>query len=283
MKIYLLGLLLIVCTLCTGCAEHYNHAGKTPLVEVNGSFLYQEDLQSALPVPISYDDSVLFAEHYIRSWIENILLNKKAESNIPNSKEINRLVDNYKKSLITHAYQQELINQKLSKNIPEDELLAYYESNKELFKLDRPLIKGLFIKVPLTAPRLNDLRKWYKSETPDALDNLEKYRIQNAVKYEYFYDRWVPISEILDLIPLNVDSVEAYVDKTRQIELKDSAFHYFLNVTDFRRKGEEEPFEFARTDASDMLVNLKQVDFIKQVKDDLYRQAIKQNKIKYNY
>ena len=115
------------------------------------------------------------------------------------------------------------------------------------------------------------------------MDNLEKYRIQNAVKYEDFYDRLIPISEILDLIPLNVDSVEAYVDKTRQIELKDSAFHYFLNVTDFRRKGEEEPFEFARTDASDMLVNLKQVDFIKQVKDDLYRQAIKQNKIKYNY
>ena len=276
MKIYLLGLLLIVCTLCTGCAEHYNHAGKTPLVEVNGSFLYQEDLQSALPVPISYDDSVLFAEHYIRSWIENILLNKKAESNIPNSKEINRLVDNYKKSLITHAYQQELINQKLSKNIPEDELLAYYESNKELFKLDRPLIKGLFIKVPLTAPRLNDLRKWYKSETPDALDNLEKYRIQNAVKYEYFYDRWVPISEILDLIPLNVDSVEAYVDKTRQIELKDSDYHYFLNVSEVRRKGEEKPFEFARAGASVMLVNLKQVDFINQVKDDLYRQAIKQ-------
>ncbi len=35
--------------------------------------------------------------------------------------------------------------------------------NKELFKLENPLIKGLFIKVPLTAPQLNNVRRWYKS------------------------------------------------------------------------------------------------------------------------
>ncbi len=283
MRAHFISLLLVSTFVCYSCSERYNHGGKQPLVEVDGNFLYQEDLQSVLPVPISVDDSVLFAEHYIRGWIENVLLNQKAENNIPNNKEIEQLVANYRSSLITHAYQQELINQKLSKNIPENELMAFYENNKELFKLENPLIKGLFIKVPLTAPRLNDLRKWYKSESEDAIDNLEKYRIQNAVKYEYFYDRWIPISEMLDLIPLQVDSVEAYIDQKRQIELKDTDFYYFLNVSDFRRKGEEQPYEFARNDVSDMLVNIKQVDFIKQVKDDLYRQAIKKNKIKYNY
>ena len=34
---------------------------------------------------------------------------------------------------------------------------------------------------------------------------------------------------------------------------------------------------------NNILVNYKQVDFIKQVKNDLYQEAVKRNKIQYNY
>ena len=85
------------------------------------------------------------------------------------------------------------------------------------------------------------------------------------------------------MIPLEVESVEDYINKKRQIEIKDSAYYYFLNVSDYRGKGEEEPYEFARPDVVDLFLNVKQVEFLKQVKDDLYQQAIKQNKIIYNY
>lgn len=47
-----------------------------------------------------------------------------------------------------HAYQQALINQTLSEEISETELADYYEKHQELFKVESPLIKGLFIKVP---------------------------------------------------------------------------------------------------------------------------------------
>ena len=100
------------------------------------------------------------------------------------------------------------------------------------------------------------------------VEHLEKYSLQNAVKYEYFYDKWVPITEVMDLMPLNV-------------ELKDTAFHYFLNVSDYRAVGEQEPYEFARTQVKDMMLNMKQVEFMKQVKEYLYRRAEKRDKIKY--
>ena len=74
------------------------------------------------------------------------------------------------------------------------------------------------------------------------------------------------MADVLDLIPLKVPEVEDYVNKNRHIELKDTAFYYFLNVSDFRSVGEQEPYEFARP----------------KVKDDLYQQAVKKNEIKYN-
>lgn len=90
------------------------------------------------------------------------------------------------------------------------------------------------------------------------------------------------MADVLDLIPLKVPEVEDYVNKNRHIELKDTAFYYFLNVSDFCSVGEQEPYEFARPKVKDMMLNLKQVEFMKKVKDDLYQQAVKKNEIKYN-
>lgn len=279
----ILVLLLITLLGCGACKERRDHKGQTPLVEVGGNFLYKEDLMSVLPAGLSKDDSLLFAENYIRSWAEEILLYEKAANNIPDNVDVDKLVENYRKALIMHTYQQELINQKLTGEIPEQEIADYYTNNKELFKLESPLIKGLFIKVPLTAPQLNNVRRWYKSDKQDAVESLEKYSLQNAVKYEYFYDKWVSVDDVLDLIPLKTDSPEDYVNKHRQVELKDTAFHYFLNVSDYRAAGEEKPYEFARAEVKDLLVNQKRVGFMEQVKNDLYQQAVDKKKITYNY
>lgn len=279
MKRYLfVGFLAML--LCVSCSRTYDHKGKTPLVELNGSFLYQEDLQRALPTSLTTDDSLLFAERYIRAWVEDMLLYQKAKNNILNSAEIDVLVENYRKALIVHAYQQALIHQRLSGEISEEALEAYYKQNQAVFRAERPLIKGLFIKVPITAPQLNNVRRWYKSDSREAVENLEKYSLKNAVNYEYFYDKWVTASEVIDLMPLQVTDPETYLDTHRQIELKDTAFCYFLHVTDFRAAGEQEPYEFARLQVKNMVQNQKQVEFMKQVKDDLYQQAVKRDKIK---
>ena len=75
---------MIGCLLMTlgACSQKHDHKGKTPLVEVGGKFLYQEDLQTALPLNLVADDSILFAESYIRNWIEDALLFEKAEDNV---------------------------------------------------------------------------------------------------------------------------------------------------------------------------------------------------------
>lgn len=275
--------LLLFLLLCASCKENFDHGGKTLLVEVDGNFLYKEDLSSALPKRLSQDDSLLFAEHYIRTWVEDVLLYDKAKTNIPDNRVIEQLVENYRRSLILHTYQQELINQKLVPEIPEQEIIDYYESNKQLFRVENPLIKGVFIKLPISAPNLTDVRKWYQTETQEAVEQLEKYSWQHAVEYDYFYDKWITVSDVLDKLPLNVSSPETYLGQNEHIELSDSAYHYFLNVAEYKAKGEVEPYEFARAAVQEMLVNVRQIEFIKDVKRDLYQQATKTNKIKYNY
>ena len=278
------GVILVIAAAMTGCGQEHNHKGKTPLVEVSGEFLYKEDLQAALPLNISKDDSVLFAEHYIRNWIEDALLFDKAEGNIPDNDKISKLVENYRRALIMHTYQEELVNQKLANDISEEEINAYYEKNKELFRLDNPLVKGLFIKVPLSSPDLGNVRVWYRKNNQDVIEKLEKYSLRNAVSYDYFYDRWISVPDVSAKIPLKVLDTDAnYLDKNRNVEVKDTAFCYFLHIEDFLGKDKQKPLDFARDEIKEILINLKRVEFINKVKEDLYQRASDRNKIIYYY
>ena len=278
------GVILVIAAAMTGCGQEHNHKGKTPLVEVSGEFLYKEDLQAALPLNISKDDSVLFAEHYIRNWIEDALLFDKAEGNIPDNDKISKLVENYRRALIMPTYQEELVNQKLANDISEEEINAYYEKNKELFRLDNPLVKGLFIKVPLSSPDLGNVRVWYRKNNQDVIEKLEKYSLRNAVSYDYFYDRWTSVPDVAAKIPLKVLDTDAnYLDKNRNVEVKDTAFCYFLHIEDFLGKDKQKPLDFARDEIKEILINLKRVEFINKVKEDLYQRASDRNKIIYYY
>ena len=278
------GVILVIAAAMTGCGQEHNHKGKTPLVEVSGEFLYKEDLQAALPLNISKDDSVLFAEHYIRNWIEDALLFDKAEGNIPDNDKISKLVENYRRALIMHTYQEELVNQKLANDISEEEINAYYEKNKELFRLDNPLVKGLFIKVPLSSPDLGSVRVWYRKNNQDVIEKLEKYSLRNAVSYDYFYDRWTSVPDVAAKIPLKVLDTDAnYLDKNRNVEVKDTAFCYFLHIEDFLGKDKQKPLDLARDEIKEILINLKRVEFINKVKEDLYQRASDRNKIIYYY
>ncbi len=281
MKVY--GVLFFLLCLLSGCQEKVEHYGKTPLVEAGGHFLYQEDLLAVQPVGLSKDDSVLFAENYIRNWVEDMLLYEQADRNIPDNDKVERLVEHYRKALIMHSYQQNLIEQKLSKLITEEEIADFYAQNKHLFMLEKPLIKGLFIKVPLKEAGVNNVRMWVKKNTPTNIDKLEKFSLRGAVDYIYFYDRWMNASDIIDKIPLDVAAPERYLETHRQLEVKDDSFWYLLNIEEFLGAGKEKPLEFARTEIKEMLMNLKQVDFMRNVKADLYRKASDKNEITYYY
>lgn len=58
-------------------------------------------------------------------------------------------------------------------------------------------------------------------------------------------------------------------------------FPLFLECERLSLDRKQEPYEFARSQVKDMLLNVKQVEFMRQVKDDLYQRAVKRDKIKY--
>lgn len=276
------SLLTIGLLVLASCGKTVDHQGKTPLVEVGGTFLYKEDVDAAMPIGLRGKDSARFADDYVRNWVEDILLYQKAEGNIPDNAKIDRQVEAYRRALIVHTYQEELVRQKLGDEISEEEIDAYYRAHEKRFRAEQPYIQGLFVKVPVSERNLNQVRKWYKQPTQEAVDRLEKFSIAHAVNYDYFYNQWRPVAEFALKIPLDAIAADPdYLRRNRNVEVRDTAFCYFLHVEQFLPKGGRLPLEYARSEIKEMIINLKRVEFINRVKDDLYRDASEKNDIIY--
>lgn len=275
------GVLLLAVLLLAACQEKTEHGTRIPLVEAAGKFLYQDDLMGIIPDNLSSADSVAFVKDYMHKWAEDQVFYERARRNIPNDGRIDRMVEEYKRMLILNDYEQRLLQQQLNNTLEEAELQAYYSDNKELFMLEEPVIKGLFLKIPLNAPGLNDLKKWYKMNSIEALERVEQYAFRNAVVYEYFYDQWMPVSEMEGKIIINLSELSGDFEKHRNIEAEDGEYCYLLHIEDYILKGEVKPYVMARYDIVDLLSNMRRVDFMKQVKEGLYNQSMEMGRIKY--
>lgn len=265
----------------TGCSDIVDHRGKTPIVQIGKDFLYAEDVYSVIPPGMSVQDSTDMADKYVQNWIEGTLLLDKAEGNIPDNDRIDELVESYRKSLVTHTYMELLIEQEVGENISDSEIEEYYNNNKDVFLAEEPYVKGLYIKVPLNANGIANVRKWFKQNTDIALDNLEKYSLKNAVDYLYFYDTWKPLDELMLKCPISKDSEKEDLLKNRSVEVKDTAFYYFIHLDNVIKKGETLPLEYAGNEIKEILINKKRIDFISRMKEDLYNSATENNEIKY--
>ena len=250
------------------------------LVEVEGLTLTRSEVENVIPQGSTPADSLLMAESYIKKWITDILIYEVAEHNLGrDEKELNRLVEEYRRALLRHRYLEEMVHSKLSAEIQENDRRSYYQENIQKFTLDRHLIKGLFIKVPVDAPGLEDVRKWYKSDKLEAVENIEKYSIQNASIYDYFYDRWVDFDEALAKIPMHVSNKAQFLKTNRYVEFTDSSYCYFLNIAEHLLAGNVAPYEYAEPQIEEMMINKRKVEFLRNFEEELYRDAVRKGDV----
>lgn len=271
--IYILSGLLLL----GSCSENTTTEQKGTLVKVNERTLTKEDVLSVLPKNISSADSLLWAESYIKQWVKDNLVYDVALQNLgdENRAEIDRLVDSYRRSLVRYRYQEQLVHERLSANITDEEKRNFYDENQDQFELDHSLIKGLFLKIPIDAPNLDEVKKWYRSTSEASIEKIEKYSVQNAVVYDYFYDKWVSFDEVFVNIPIQVTNENEFLRTHSFVETADSSYCYLLNIEEYVAKGKIAPFEYANTQISDMLVNQRKVQFLKNFEEELYNDAIR--------
>ncbi|MBP1663517.1 MAG: hypothetical protein H6Q19_657 [Bacteroidetes bacterium] len=272
---------LILAIFIVSCSGNRSDTKRTPVLEVEGKFLYQDEIDQIIPATASIIDSADIAERYIKKWVTDVLIYENAKRNINKLNDIERLVDEYRKSLIIHEYEQALIKQRLTDKVSEDELKRFYEIYKSRLISPENLIKGILLVVPKNAPQTDRVREWVRLSNTKSLENIEKYSLKNAISFDFFMNDWTPFTEILKKAPFRIEDSGAFIRTTNFAETSDSTKSYFLRITSALPSGQVEPYELAKDKISYILLNKKKSDFIIQFENDIYKDAVEEGTINY--
>ncbi|MDD2962079.1 MAG: hypothetical protein PHR45_08405 [Muribaculaceae bacterium] len=254
------------------------------LVSYDNKVLTRNEVLTNIGMCNNSEDSIIQMEEYIKKWINAQLMNKVAINNISDLDRIEKKVEEYRQSLLAYEYRKRMIlNDETIFSIPKDSLVAFYDLHKTEFKLEEPIIKGIFIKIAADADRLKDLKKWYKSDKVDDIDKLEKYGLKGAISYEYFRDKWITWTDIEKNIPKYFSDPNSFVKTNKSYECDENGFVYLLNITDYREKGDIMPYGFAESRIKEIFVNSNQRKYDAMLQSQLYDEALSSGELKINY
>lgn len=271
--------ILIVCITLLSCKNNTSDVARQQLLEVEGKFLYLDQIQEIIPPNVNKKDSAEIAESYIRKWVTDVLLYENAKRNITNKEEIEQLLEDYRKSLIIHQYQQKLLQERLPKEPNEEEIKTFYDKYKNQILLKENIIQGILLITPANAPQMANVRSWVQSGNTKALENIDKYSMQHAISYDYFADKWVSFSEIQKKLPLQLEDQTSYLSGRRFVELSDSTKHYFLSIKASKLVGQTEPYDMAKPKIINLIMNKLKSEFIENFENDIYNDAIKNESV----
>jgi hypothetical protein len=275
---YLYVFLLVVWFACD--SKPAEDKSRKAIARANTSFLYEDDVKDLVPFGTEKKDSIELIKKYIDNWIRETLVIQKAESNLTDDKKnVEKQLQDYRNSLITFAYEKELVSQKLDTLITDTAIAEYYNNNKANFELKDNIIKVIYIKVNKTAPDMKKLQNWYKSEDPKDKELLASYCHQFAANYYLDDNSWLFFDDLLKEIPIQTYNKELFLQNTRFVEVNDSVYNYFVNIKGFKIRNSLSPISFEKENIKNIILNKRKLQLITKMKEDVYNDAVNQNKI----
>jgi hypothetical protein len=250
-----------------------------PVARVNDTYLYATDLEGIVSPNVSPSDSADRTSSYINQWIRKQLLIDEATSRIEfDEAEIQRKILDYRYSLIAYSYQEFYVRKNLSKEVSEDEIVAYYEANADNFPLKQNIIRGKFIKVPNDAPRTNALRTLMNSKQPKNIEALQAYCFSYAINYSLEDSIWINFDDIIKNTPLAEIPNKVQFLRTRKfVESSDDNSKYYLKIDEYKKTDDIAPLEIVRDQITNIIINKRKVELAGNLEKEVYDKAVQTN------
>lgn len=279
-QISILGLVLAAAVWCAGCGGNILNDDNA-VAEVGHKKLYLSEVASVIPNDLDNRDSSLLADDYIKKWIRKELMLQKAEENLSiDLKNVNRELEEYRNSLIIFRYKNELMAQRMDTTVSNNEILEYYSDHAENFKLNRDIVKAVFMKIPAEYANPAELKEMSIDASPEGIGEIRDYCLRYAKGFNIFTDRWVNLERVMSNIPTNIENTEQFLRQNQYIEYSDSSYFYLIAIHDYMLRNELAPEDYVKEDIKSLILNRRKIEFLKELEDKIFQEAINRNSFK---
>ena len=247
------------------------------VARVNNQYLLASDLADIVPPATLAEDSARMVKRYINSWIRKQLMIGEAASKIEfDQQELERKILDYRYALMVYEYEKYYVNAALNREVTEGEIKAFYQANKDNFELKQIIVRGMFVKVPKEAPRLNNLREFLEMKDKDDKEKLKSYCYRFASDFMLDQATWVNFDELVTNTPLmSIPNKVQWLEANKYVETSDERYLYFLKVVDYKISNELSPLEFVRDQIETIIINKRKTELAARLEEEIYEKAQK--------
>ena len=259
--------LFVVAFVVMSCRELPDYlVGDDVIARVGREDLTKEDIAEIIPSGVTGDDSVAYVKAYVEKWFVRQLKIEEANTLFPESEsDIEKLVEDYRQSLLTSRVDQYYIDQRMDKQVTDEQVAEYYNSHKADFTLDRTLVKGRVLRFDAAYRQSKKLKEQMQKATTSA--DVEKSFSDVCEKqgFQLIDNRttWVNFSDFLANLPiLAAEDNEPLLDKMGVQELKMGKDCYYFDFTSVCRKGNVAPLEVVSDNIRRILLTRRRAEVI---------------------
>lgn len=281
-KIFTLTLSLVVAA-CNSVSFQSGEDDTSNIVAVvDDHTLLRSDIATIMPKELSEADSTTFVKMYVENWVLNQLkIGRAKEVLSSNQANIERLVEDYRQSLIIRQLDQYYIDNAIDLEITDKQLTTYYRANTAAFKLDHDKVRGVVVKVPSNFRNTTTLTTALKGvakrgDVEEVRAICEKHNLQLTD----LTPQWVSYSDFLSNLPTERSSSYTQLLNNSGVQKMTSGnniFHFI--IIDVARKGDVAPLECVKEDIRRRLYTERRANIVGKYEAELKREAIESGRM----
>jgi hypothetical protein len=273
----LIGMIWVLSALSSCKNESGEGAGLTGsdpvLAEFKEKKLTYGMVASSLPAFTDAADSLRHLNFVAENWLKEQSFLDLARSEIVNNAEIDALVEDYRTSLILDEYEEKILSTSLDSNVSENELLQYYDQKKGEYKLEDPILRLLYVKIPKAGFDSKVFGQlWEKAEGSKAQEML-KYCQNNADQFLLQPAKWYKWKEVSDILPSRFVSLSTMFSGMQR-EFADFKYHYFIKVKEIVRPNERPPISFFSLQAKKSILHERSKKILEKARQTQYEKKL---------
>ena len=249
------------------------------LANVFNKNLRLSELEDMIPNNTSSSDSIQLINAFIDRWVKEATLMHEAEKHIPNDLNIEKLVEDYRSSLVKHNFEKLLVETNLDSTVTKAELDNYYTKNKEQYQLETTILRCYYIKIEEENEQIEALKKlWsdldsknYKELLTLCTDHAETYMLDDST--------WIQIDDLAMQLPKGIIN-SSNINERTEISRKDGKYHYFLKVFESVSKKEIAPLSFIEDQARKVILHKRKIKLLSEKKEEIFDREFQRENIK---
>ncbi len=272
--IYIATFVLI--TSCNFFGGNSSSKKEKVIAKVYETKLYEEDFQRIFPKNISKKDSAVVARNLINSWAKQQLLLLKSKVNMPSENvELENLVIKYREDLFINSFKEALIKQKLDTIVTKEQIVSYYNENKESFKINEELLKFKYIRIEKNNKNKSQLRRLLVSNGKNDLYLLSEEEAQFSSSF-LSDSIWIRYKDVLNKLPiLKNHKKEKLIKPSNFIQKTDSLGLYYIYIKEVLSKNEIAPVRYISKIIKQMILHKRKLELVNTIEEVLVDDAIK--------